>query len=67
MLLYLLMGVLVVNMFLNMKLANKKDRRTFRQVKKSLIRYSSMHIKEVFSRKRTKKAVSKGERTNLVS
>ena len=52
---YLLFGILVVNAYLNMKLANKEDKRTFRTFKKSLIRYSRMHVKEFFSRTRVRR------------
>ena len=54
---YLLFGVLLVNSFMNMKLANKNDSRTFGDFKKSLIRYSSLHVREVFLRQRKRRRV----------
>ena len=56
---YLLFGILVVNAFLNMKLANKNDTRSFRAFKKSLIRYSRIHVQDIFSKRR--------KRRNLIS
>ena len=51
---YLLFGILVVNAFMNMKLANN-DTRGFRAFKKSLIRYSKIHVQSVISKRRKRK------------
>ena len=61
---YHLFGILIVNSYLNMKLANKGDKRTLRDFKKSLIRYSANHIREVFSRQRERKPLPSPQKRN---
>ena len=51
-----------MNAFLNMKLANKDDKRSFRDFKKSLVRFSSINVKNVLPRQRSK-SKSTGEKS----
>ena len=48
-------GVLPVNAFLNMKLANPNDKRTFHQFKKSVCRWSMIHTPAMFLRERKRR------------
>ena len=48
-------GVLPTNAYLNMKLANPNDKRTFRQFKKSVCRWSMIHTPALFLRERKRR------------
>ena len=63
---YLLFGILLVNSFMNMKLANKDDKRSFRDFKKSVIRYSKLHVMEVFSRQQKSMRIKNDGRSTEV-
>ena len=49
---YEMFGILPVNAFLNMKLANPTDKRTFREFKVSVCRWSQIHAQDLGLRER---------------
>ena len=69
---YAMFGVLPMNAYHNMKMANENDKRTYREWKKSLCRYSMLHAPALELRERsrkTKKPKNRNQqtRTNAVT
>ena len=57
---FAMFGVLPTNAFLNMKMANPQDKRTFREFKSSLCRYSMIHAPSLGLRDRRRQSKAGG-------